>query len=100
MTTMIPLDVERLRAFTIPVVEQAYDERDTILYALGIGLGHDPLDRAQLRFVFEKELRAAPTMAGVLAYPGFWAQHPESGVPWVNVVHAEQTLTWHRPVPV
>ena len=47
----------------------AWTDRDSMLYALGIGMGADPLDEAQLRFVYEKDLRAVPTQAIVLALP-------------------------------
>ena len=47
-----------LLALEVPPVEQTYDERDTMLYALGVGLGIDPLDTAQLRFVTEDKLAA------------------------------------------
>ena len=74
--------------------------RDTILYALGIGLGADPTDRRQLQYVYEDGLAALPTMANVLGYPGFWAKEPDTGIDWRRVVHAEQWITLHRPLPV
>ena len=40
-----------------------YGARDTILHALGVGFAADPLGVEELRFVYEKELQAAPTMA-------------------------------------
>src|SRR4051812_32245136 len=97
--TAIPIDPERLLRFPIPEIHHTYDDRETILYALSVGYGTDPLDEHELPFVYEEGLVAAPTMAGVLGYPGFWMQHPDSGIPWVNVVHAQQSLTWHRPIP-
>ena len=41
-----------------------------MLYALGIGLGADPMDEKELAFVYEKELKAVPTAATVLAAGG------------------------------
>ncbi len=73
--------------------------RDTILYALGVGLGAEPTDRRQLRYLYEDGLLALPTMANVLGYPGFWAKEPDTGIDWRRVVHAEQWITWHRPLP-
>ena len=45
------IDVTKLKNWPFAPIEQRYSARDTILYALGLGAGQDPLDRAQLRFV-------------------------------------------------
>jgi acyl dehydratase len=70
-----------------------------MLYALGVGYGHDPMDEAQLRFVYEKNLCAAPTMPVVMANPGFWQMNPETGIDWVKIVHGEQALRIHQSIP-
>ena len=63
-----------------------------MLYALGVGLGADPLDAGQLRFVFEKDLQALPSMVAVLGTPGFWWRDPRTGADWVKLVHGEQRI--------
>jgi acyl dehydratase len=78
------------------ITEQAYTERDTILYALGVGAGADD---SELKYVFENDLVAFPTMAVVLGYPGFWQQRPEFGIDWQQILHAEQKVVFHRPIP-
>lgn len=93
------IDYQELKHWRMPDVAQSYTEKDTILYALAVGLGIDPLDEAQLRFVYEKHLHALPTMAVVLGHPGFWLKNPETGVNWVKVVHGEQSLTLHKAIP-
>ena len=57
----MPINYEKLLALKIPDAEHTYTEKDTMLYALGVGLGHDPIDRAQLEFVYENNLKALPT---------------------------------------
>ncbi len=42
---------EKLLNFDIPQVEQKLTKRDTMLYALGVGLGSDPLDLKQVQIV-------------------------------------------------
>lgn len=77
-------------------VHHRYGARDSMLYALGIGMGADPQDLEQLRFVYEKGLCAVPTMALVLGCPGFWMRAPDTGLDWKNILHVAQSLTLHR----
>ncbi|MGE0312414.1 MAG: MaoC/PaaZ C-terminal domain-containing protein [Lautropia sp.] len=93
------IDYQALKARAFPAIEARYDWKDAALYALGVGYGHDPLDAAQLRFVYEDRQLAAPTLAVVLATPGFWVKEPDSGVDWVKVLHGEQSLVVHAPLP-
>lgn len=93
------LDYDRLLRLAIPDSVQQYEARDSMLYALALGLGQDPTDAAQLRFVYEKDLCVLPTMGVVLAHPGFWARDLDSGIDWLRIVHGEQGLVLHRPLP-
>jgi acyl dehydratase len=97
------LDARRLLARPFRPIRHDYGLRDVQLYALGVGLGSDPLDARQLPFVYEgvdgTSLRTLPTFANVLAYPGFWAREPDTGIDWQRVVHAEQEIVLHRPLP-
>lgn len=95
----MPIDYDKIKNWPVPEVEQNYTEKDSILYALGVGFGHDPTDEAQLQFVYEKKLKAVPTMPVVLGYPGFWPKDPASGIDWVKIVHGEQSLVIHQPIP-
>lgn len=94
------VDYEKLMAWPTPDIRQKLTRRDTMLYALGVGLGADPLDERQLRFVYEKDLLALPTMAVVLAYPGFWMNDPALGVDWKRLLHGEQGIEIKKPLPV
>jgi acyl dehydratase len=96
----MPLDPERLLAHPIPEVRHTLARKDVMLYALSVGLGQDPMDDWQRRFVFEKDLVALPTMAVVLGYPGFWLGDRATGVNAAKVLHGEQSITLHRPLPV
>ncbi len=94
----MPIDYEKLLALKIPDVEHTYTDKDTILYALGVGFGYDPLDADQLAFVYEKNLKALPTFAAVLGYPGFWVRDFPTGIDWVRSVNGEQAVTLHQPL--
>ena len=50
----MPLNYERIMAHRPPDIPVHYGPRECMLYALGIGLGMDPMDRQQLRFVYER----------------------------------------------
>lgn len=95
----MPLDPVRLRATPIPEIEHRYDGRDCVLYALGVGVGLDPMDEDELAYVDETRLRVQPTMANVLGYPGFWMRDPAYGLDWQRTVHGEHAVRLHRPLP-
>ncbi|KJS20614.1 MAG: 3-alpha,7-alpha,12-alpha-trihydroxy-5-beta-cholest-24-enoyl-CoA hydratase [Hoeflea sp. BRH_c9] len=92
-------DRETVLNWPIPAARQVYTPRDTMLYALGIGMGDDPCDEAELSFVQERGLRAFPAMAVVLAHPGFWMREEKAGIDWTKVLHAEQSVRLMRPLP-
>ena len=94
----MPLNPNKLLALDLPAVEHAYGPKDCILYALGIGLGQDPLSKDELAFVYEKNLKVLPTFALVQGYSPYWLRDPASGVTWTKVLHGEQGLTLHKSV--
>ncbi len=87
----------------------SYSDKDVMLYALGIGLGADPMNEAELAFVYERGLKVVPTAATVLAAgararageaateqkPG----HRVSQLNFLMVVHGEQKVELHKPLP-
>ncbi len=89
---------DRLMALEVPPAEQSYGPKDCMLYALGIGLGHDPMNEDELSFVYEKNLKVLPTMGTVLGHPGFWHREHNTGIDWVRIVNGEQGITLHRPL--
>lgn len=92
------LDYERIMAWRPPDIVVRYGERDCILYALGVGLGMDPLDAGQLKFVYERAgLEAFPTMAATLGWPGRMTD-PAFGLDERLVVASELKVTLARPL--
>ena len=76
----------------------AWTDKDTMLYALGIGMGSDPMNLDELPFVYESGLKAVPTMATTVA----WGAGPSLGKLGINfllVVHGEQKVEFHKPLP-
>jgi acyl dehydratase len=93
------IDYDKLLATTIADVEHSYSEKDAILYALGIGLGYDPMNEDELVFVYEKQLKVLPTFAMMLGYAPYWLRQPTIGLNWTQVVHGEAGFTLHQPIP-
>ena len=92
-------DPAALLAHEFPEIRQTYAARDAILYALGIGLGEDPLNPLDLRFLLETDLSVLPTMAVTLCTPGMWVREPKLGINVTKLVHAAQAAKFHNPLP-
>lgn len=91
------VEYDKLMALEGEEKEFSYTDRETMLYAVGVGMGADPMDRNELPFVFEKNLTPVPTMATVLAWDETLMM--ASGLNLVMVVHGEQRITLHRSLP-
>ena len=87
---------EKVMALKVPPVEVAYGPKDCMLYALGLGFGQDPMNEDELAFVYEKNLKALPTMATVLGYGVSWAR--AAGIDQLRVVNGEQGFVLHKPL--
>ncbi len=94
------IDYDQLKAWDFGEQTVDWTWQKSALYALGVGLGFDPLDPDQLRFAYEPRMLALPTMAVVMAPSGFWLRDPATGVDWKRVVHGEEGVTLHRTLPV
>lgn len=94
----MPLDYDDLMQMTATDIESGYGERETMLYALGIGFMRDPLNADELNFVYENKLRTVPAMATVIGW-GVRSVLLRSGINFLMVVHGEQRLTMHKPLP-
>jgi acyl dehydratase len=92
------LNYERIMAYRPADIRVSYGERECILYALGIGVGMDPLDAGELKFVYERAgLEAFPTMAVVLGWPGRMTD-PAFGIDERLVVAGDLKVVLHRPL--
>ena len=76
----------------------SYTDADSMLYALSVGMGTDPLDERELDYVYEQgvPLKTVPTLATVLVPEMF-----PVGLGWdySQILHSEQRLRLFRPLP-
>lgn len=93
------LDYDRLMATTIVDLPFSYSDTETMLYALSVGFGRDPLNVDELAYVAESGggLKTLPSMATALVPDMF---PPDLGWDYSQVLHAEQRLKLFRPLPV
>ncbi|MEJ7584435.1 MAG: MaoC/PaaZ C-terminal domain-containing protein [Acidimicrobiales bacterium] len=83
--------------------EHSWSSKDCLLYAVGVGAGAlDPLD--ELAFTSENTgsvpQQVLPTMAVVLSTGGFGAMRSIGTFNPAMLVHGEQAIELHQPIPV
>lgn len=94
------LDYALMKNWPIAETTQDYAKKDVILYALGLGAATtNPVAADDLQFVYERGLAALPTYATLLAGSGAWMADPRLGIDLAKVLHGEQFLTIHQPLP-
>ena len=98
----MPINADAVGAKGDPV-RHSWDSKDAILYALGVGAGAaDPLQ--ELAFTTENtsgvDQLVLPTMAVVLGVGGSGAFGAVGSFNPAMLVHGEQAITLHRPLPV
>ena len=95
------IDYQNLRHWVIADQVNAYREDDCIRYALSLGLGADPMDEADLRYVFEAPpggMQVVPTLLATVGAPGAWATDPGTGIDWMQILHGEHRMRFYAPL--
>jgi len=93
----MPTTYDKLMAIRVADVPFSYGDRETMLYAISVGMGRDPMDTRELDYVFEGgTLRTVPSQACVIARTQLLK---DAGLDRTKVLHGEQWLTMHRPLP-
>lgn len=98
----MPIDYPAVLKFKTEAAPYSWSDREVMLYALGIGMGDNPLNERELQFVNEafatpKPLKVVPTFASVCV----WGARPgDIDLNRVMVVDGERDITFHRPIPV
>lgn len=98
----MPIKYPEVMSLKTEGVPYAWSDREVMLYALGIGMGEDPLNEKELLFVNEgyytkKPLKVVPTFASVCT----WGANPGPiDLNRVMVVDGGRDISFHRPLPV
>jgi acyl dehydratase len=100
----MPIDYDDMMQSGATGLAASYDEKDVMLYALGVGFGRDPLDADELPFVYENAgLKVPPTFASVIsrgeAPPERQRMPQKSNINFMMVVDGERRITMHKPLP-
>ncbi len=98
----MPLYPRRLLDWPFPAQSVTLGRRDTMLYALSLGLGADPVHAGQLRFAHELGggPQVLPSMAFATGWPGLWFMDQATGIDSAAVVNGGQRLVLHVPIPL
>ncbi|PKN60662.1 MAG: short-chain dehydrogenase [Deltaproteobacteria bacterium HGW-Deltaproteobacteria-11] len=75
-------------------ITRRYDWKDVVLYALGVGAGFDDLD-----YAYEKNLKVIPTFSIAMIFDFLGQVAAASNINLAGVLHGEQELIFHRPIP-
>ncbi|HEY2007971.1 MAG TPA: MaoC/PaaZ C-terminal domain-containing protein [Rhizomicrobium sp.] len=99
----MPIDYDDMMQSGATGLRARYDEKDVMLYALGVGFGRDPLDEKELPFVYENNgLKVVPTFASVInrgEAPQAQRMPQKSEINFAMVVDGERRITIHKPLP-
>ena len=71
-----------------------YIWKDTVLYALGVGAGFEDLE-----YCYEKDLKVIPSFAIVTMYEFMPQLMQASNMNLAGILHGEQELIFHQPIP-
>jgi len=92
------INYDEIMNLTSENVEISYSDKDSILYSLGIGLGNDPMNLNELKYVYENSQSVLPSMATNFQYHSPLLL--KTNINFIMVVHGEQRLSITNALPV
>jgi hypothetical protein len=97
----VPLDYQKLMNWPFAAITRSYNKKDSARFARGFGAGIDPgWQVADHPFLYDEPVMLALPMSAVALADGeFWQQNTETGIVWQQMVHAQESLRVHRPLP-
>ncbi len=92
----MPINYDEIMQGAASDIPYSYGDRETMLYNLGLGMSHDQLNAEELHYTFENDLKTIPTMAALF---GGGNVMRNSNINYTLVVHGEQRIKLHQPLP-
>lgn len=87
------LDMEALGKPIGPITKD-YNWKDSVLYALGVGAG-----TSELEYCYEKHLKVLPSFSIAAIFEFLAHVGAASNINLAGVLHGEQRLIFHQPIP-
>ncbi|WP_342723833.1 MaoC/PaaZ C-terminal domain-containing protein [Bradyrhizobium sp. B097] len=98
----MPIDYPAVLNLKTEATPYSWSDREVMFYALGIGMGSDPLNERELQFVNDasaipRPLRVVPTFASVCV----WGASPGAiDLSRIMVLDGERDIIFYKPIPV
>jgi len=99
----MPIDPSKALGHSFPPGKSSYHQDQVILYHLGIGAGVPQTDPNELAYTYEKNLKVLPSFGVIPTFAALGGII--GGVPGLTfnpalLLHGEQDIEIHRPLPV
>ena len=75
-------------------ISKDYNWKDAVLYAIGVGAGFD-----EIEYTYEKNLKVLPSFSIAAVFNFFPLFSAEANVNLAGILHGEQQLVFHQPIP-
>lgn len=97
----MPIDVEKAVGAEFAPTSYSWEDKDVILYHLGIGAGNPPTDGTELRYTYEGDLVVLPSFGTIPPFGTMMSLGAVDGVDinLTQILHGEQEIEVHKTIP-
>jgi acyl dehydratase len=97
----MPIDPKKALGAELGAGTSSWEEKDVILYNLGIGAGDPATDPGELEYTYEKNLKASPSFAVIPTFGAMGGMGAIEGLEFnfAMLLHGEQEIILHQPIP-
>ena len=97
----MPIDPSKALGAELGEGTYTYTKDDVILYHLGLGAGVPATDPKELEYTYEKNLKVLPSFGVIPTFGAMGGMGNVEGLSFnfVMLLHGEQDLEVHQPIP-